>query len=44
MTFFINFVNAVAVPPGYVVNAQCTFAEIITSISQLQAKAYSFAE
>lgn len=34
----LTFVNAVSMAPGYLLNAQCTFAEIIRSISQREAK------
>lgn len=34
----LTFVNVVAMALGYLLNAQCTFAEIIRSISQRKAK------
>lgn len=34
----LTSVNVVAVAPGYLLNAHCTFAEIIRSISQRKTK------
>lgn len=40
----LTFANVVAMAPGYLLNTQCSFAEIIRSISHSGAETASFAE